>query len=668
MFFYTPNPLPLPRKDAAFMRLYLSIFFFLVTLSGFAQEPAAEKPKERRLLSEKVEETPKAPIEQYRIITLDRDTTYVDTSLTIKKEYEFNYLRKDIFGLMPFANEGQTYNTLDYGLTRTTAYPEFGYKAKHFNYLEADDVKYYSVATPLTELYFKSVMEQGQTLDAFITVNTSERLNMSIGYKGLRSLGKYINQLSSTGNFRFTASYFTKNERYAVNAHFVSQDMLNGENGGIVSDANFESEDTDFKNRARLEVYFKDAKSFLKGYRGFIDHSFLVNGKKGSNNLYVTHQFNYERKFFEYSQPTVASTITDDTGRTYQIQRYGPAFATANIIDQVRYNRMYNKAGLVYENTTLGRFGFFADDFRYNYYYDRIITFDTGTIPSSLNDEINSVGGQYEYGKGKWKGKVLYSVAINGPATNNAEASAEYKINNKNKLSFKYQSETKLPDHIYNLHQSSYVGYNWYNDFENVKINALEAVAETQWLTAAVQLHTIKDQLYFSDDQDGINDTLQIVTPKQYNKSINYVSVKVGREFRYGKFALDNTFLYQKVDQDDDVLNVPQFVTRNTLYYSDYFFKRALYIQTGVTLNYFTEYYANEYNPMLGEFFVQRQKEIGNFPMLDFFVNARVRQTRFFLKAEHFNSMFTGNDYYSAPHYPYRDFMIRFGLVWNFFQ
>ena len=651
------------------MRFYLSIFVFLLTLSGFSQDkPEAEKPEERRLLSEKIQETPKAPIEQYRIVTLDRDTTYVDTSLTIKKEYEFNYLRKDIFGLMPFANEGQPYTILDYGLVRTTAFPEFGRKAKHFNYLEAEDVRYYSVATPLTELYFKSVMEQGQTLDAFLTVNTSERLNMSIAYKGLRSLGKYINQLSSTGNFRFTTSYFTKNERYHLNLHFVSQDMRNGENGGIVSDANFESEDNAFKNRARLEVYFKDAESFLKGYRGFIDHSFRIDNDQDSNNLYVTHQFNYERKFFEYNQPTIASTITDSQGDTYQIVRFGPAFVEANINDQVRYNRMYNKAGLVYENTTLGRFGFFADDFRYNYYYDKIINLDSGIIPSSLDDAINSIGGQYEYGKGKWKGKLLYSVAVNGPAMSNGEASAAYKINGKNRLSFKYRNQSKIPDHIYNLHQSSYYSYIWYHDFENVKTNSLEAVAETQWLTAALELRTIKDHLYFSDDYDAMSDTLQLVSPKQYNKPVNYLSVKIGREFRYGKFALDNTFLYQKVDQEAKILNVPEFVTRNTLYYSDYFFERALYLQTGVTFNYFTKYYADEYNPMLGEFFVQQQKEIGNFPMLDFFINARIRQTRIFLKAEHFNSAFTGNDFYSAPHYPYRDFMIRFGLVWNFFQ
>ncbi|MEN0010776.1 putative porin, partial [Flavobacterium nitrogenifigens] len=121
-------------------------------------------------------------------------------------------------------------------------------------------------------------------------------------------------------------------------------------------------------------------------------------------------------------------------------------------------------------------------------------------------------------------------------------------------------------------------------------------------------------------------------------------------------------------DQDSPILNVPELVTRNTLYFSDYFFKKAMFLQTGITFNYFTKYFANDYNPLIGEFYVQNQKEIGEFPMFDFFINAKIRQTRIYLKAEHFNSSFTGNNFYSAPSYPYRDFMVRFGLVWNFFQ
>ena len=126
--------------------------------------------------------------------------------------------------------------------------------------------------------------------------------------------------------------------------------------------------------------------------------------------------------------------------------------------------------------------------------------------------------------------------------------------------------------------------------------------------------------------------------------------------------------MYQKVGQEDPILNVPEFVTRNTLYFTDYLFKKAMYLQTGVTLNYFTEFYANSYNPLLGEFSVQNSEKIGNYPRLDFFINARVRQTRIYLKAEHFNSSYTGYNYYTAPNYPYRDFMVRFGVVWNFFS
>jgi hypothetical protein len=74
-----------------------------------------------------------APIDKYRFVS-DRDTTYLDTSLTIQREYSFNYLRKDNFGLLPFPNEGQTYNTLQYSLTKYSPYPEFGFKAKHFGF------------------------------------------------------------------------------------------------------------------------------------------------------------------------------------------------------------------------------------------------------------------------------------------------------------------------------------------------------------------------------------------------------------------------------------------------------------------------------------------------------------------------------------------------------
>jgi len=647
------------------MKIVFSALFLVFTLLVFSQQPVQEKPKRSLIKTEQQkakEKAQKAPISSYKIVSLDRDTTFVDTSLTIKKEYEFNYLRKDNFGLLPFANEGHTYTTLQFGLVDASPYPEFGYKAKHFNYLEVNDVKYYSVATPLTEMYFKTVMQQGQSSDVFITLNTSERFNFSLAYKGLRSLGKYINQLSSNGNFTFTTSYNTKNKRYFLNLHFTGQDSENGENGGITTTTDFESKNPDYKERQRLEVYLTDAKTFMKGKRVFVDHNFRINPKEGSNNLTLKHQFNYEYKFFEYNQATVASTVGDKT-----VNRFGDSFVTRGINDQVRYNRMYNKVGLEYENTLLGKFQFFVDDFRYNYYYNSVFVLSDKVVPSSLNDEINSFGGQYEYHRKKWSGKFLYSNSITNQSLTAVEANLNYKINDKNEVVFQYQNNNKLPNHIYNLHQSSYTNYNWYNDFKNEKNNSITVGAKTQWVSATLQASVLNDFLYFQNTSS--NDTIQLIAPKQYDKTINYLSLKVNKEFKFWKLGFDNTVLFQKADQDNQVLNVPKLVTRNTLYFTNYFFKKALYLQTGIIFNYFTKYYANDYNPVVSEFFVQNNKQIGDFANCDFFVNARIRQTRIFVKAEHFNSAFSAtNTFYSAPNYPYRDFMIRFGLVWNFFQ
>lgn len=623
-----------------------------------------------------------ATIDMYKIITLDRDTTYVDTSLSLKKEYEVNYLRKDNFGLLPFSNEGQAYNTLDFGLTKFNPFPEMGFRAKHSAYMEVEDINYYNVATPFTDLMYRSVVEQGQVLDAFITLNTSENLNFAVGYKGLRSLGKYINQLSSNGNFRFISSYNTTDKRYFLKLHFTAQDFSNQENGGIIDTSLFEAGNDPYTQRERLDVYLKDATSLLKGNRYFIDHTFRLN-KNNPNSLVFHHQFNYEHKFFEYKQGAAN-------------ERFGESY-TSSINNKTRYNRMYNMLGAAYTNETIGTVEFYLEDFSYNYFYKRVIlgntdsdTPDTPSViatPNSISDRINTYGARYTYHKDKWKGSVLFSNSITSQSLANIDVNARYTFDEKNVLSAKYQNMNKLPNHNFNLFQSDYKSYNWppYYEgeelgvekrgpktFKNEKINNFEFEAKTQWATASVQYTVLNDYLYFrryNEDTPSTTDINSIlVTPDQFGGTINYLSLKVAKEFKFWKLGLDNTFLYQKVDQGDNVLNVPEFVTRNTLYYSDHVFKKALFFQTGITFQYFTKYYGNDYNPVIGEFYTQNEKKIGGFPLMDFFINAKIQQFRLFLKAEHFNASFTGYNYYSAPNYPYRDFTIRFGVIWDFFS
>ena len=213
------------------------------------------------------------------------------------------------------------------------------------------------------------------------------------------------------------------------------------------------------------------------------------------------------------------------------------------------------------------------------------------------------------------------------------------------------------------LYQSDYINYNWKNEFNTVKTQQLSFNIESKKLAnITLDLTTINDYVYFGTDQ-----TTKLVKPFQNDKSITYLRLKASKEIKYRNFALNNTVMYQNVKDENQVFNVPQVITRNTLYYSNHLFKKAMYLQTGITFNYFTAYNMDGYDPVLAEFYTQNEQEYGGFPRLDFFVNAKIRQTRIYIKAEHFNSAFTGRDYFSAPNTPFRDFKIRFGLVWNFF-
>jgi hypothetical protein len=626
-------------------KFYL-IIGLLFSVYGFSQ-----KDKPYAVPSSAVTPKQVATIDMYKIISISKDTTAVDTSLTIQKEYRFNYLRKDIFGLMPFANEGQTYNTLQYSLKKHQYLPEMGFSAKHFNFMEAKQIQYYHVPTPYTELYYRSVMEQGQNVDAFITINTSKNLNFFIGYKGLRSIGKYINSLASTGNFRFGLSYQTEGGRYALNTHVLYQDILNNENGGITNHADFESDNPDYKERGRLDVNLKDASTLLKGRSFFSSQVFRLNKQTTDNNWYVSHELNAEAKFFQYKQ-------------TSQNAFFGDAYIKSGISDFTNLKQIKNKFALDYDQSLLGKLTVFAENLSYNYYYNKEYIKESQLIPHRLSQDLWFVGTAYTFSRKSIYGKVSYTNGMTDASLNELDGLVTFQRQGKKILSFGYQKVNKQPNHIYSLYQSSYLNYNWYNQFKTEKINRLSVAATVLGIKTSAEYQIINDYLYFSNDGTDILS----VTPKQYGSTINYWSVKIEKEFKVKKWALDNTLLIQQVKQDDPILNVPQYVLRNTLYYTNSFFKKALQMQMGVTANYFSAYYANNYNPVIGEFYVQQSKKIGDFPVIDIFVNAKIKTAQVYLKAEHFNSSFSNNNFYAAPAYPYRDFIIRFGIIWRFFS
>ncbi|WP_419212532.1 putative porin [Maribacter sp. X9] len=628
-----------------------------------------EKSKSEKSTDRKNKDTASVTIKDYKIISFERDTTYLDTTLTIQKEYKYNYLRQDDFELMSFSNIGQAYNSLGVDLDRNTLYPNLGAMAKDRKYLEKEQIVYYNVPTPMTELFFKTTLEQGQLLDANLAFNTSPRLNFSIGYIGHRSLGKYDHNQIQSGNFTTTTNYRSTNARYAVRAHIAAQNILSQENGGLSDkERQFESGDPDFKNRPRVNVYLDNADNKILGKRYYLDHTYKLVRKQSDSSrvektsLSIGHAFDYETKYYQFVQSP------NDT-------LFGNAILT-DVDDKAYLKTFYNEVNAQFYNSTLGRLTGSVNMYNYDYYFNSLFINQEGTVvPNQLKGTEIALGGKYSKRIGGFDFDGSLNYSLSGSLTGNLlNASASYALNKDNKFKLSLHTSSRMPNFNYLLYQSEYLNYNWDNTgtFDKERISSLKGeFTSNTWGNLMVKYSNLDNYSYFapiSDNAMGDGQDNAYIKPLQESNGISYLKVKYAKEFKVGMFALNNTVMYQNVTQENQVLNLPQIVTRNTLYFSSDVFKKAMFLQTGITLKYFTSYKMNAYNPVLAEFYVQNKQELGGYPLLDFFINARVKQTRIYLKAEHFNASFSGYDYYSAPNYPYRDFVIRFGLVWNFFS
>ncbi|WP_240927970.1 putative porin, partial [Cellulophaga sp. Z1A5H] len=549
-------------------------------------------------------------------------------------------------------------------------YPKLGAMAKNYNYMEMEDIDYYNVPTPMTEVMFKTVFEEGQFLDILLTFNLSKRFNYAIAYKGFRSYGKYNNSQAEAGNFRTSANYLSENQRYSFRGHIAAQDLINEENGGLNDVVGqFESGDSDFTDRSRIDVNLTDAQSKILGKRYFFENQYKLIKKDNDSSsvektsLAIGHLFNYETKYYQFTQ---------DSENAY----FGDAFVATDLSDKAQLRSFYNQFSAEFYNSTLGRLKANLNIFNYNYSFNSILITDAQVINSNLKGDEISIGANYQKRIKGFNLKGDFAYNLTGDLTGsilNAEAS--YSLGESVFLSAKLHSSSRMPNFNYLLYQSGYSNYNWDNSntFEKTKTNSLQFNIDSKLLgSASAKFTTLDNYSYFAVDPsvtlvEGESEN-QYIKPFQETSSINYIKLKYNKEFKLGNFALDNTLMYQTVSQSNDILNVPQFTTRNTLYYSKEIFKKAMFLQTGVTFKYFTSYNMNSYNPLLGELYIQNDQSLGGFPVIDFFINAKVQQTRIYLKAEHLNSSFSGYNYFSAPDNPYRDFIVRFGVVWNFFS
>ncbi len=163
-------------------------------------------------------------------------------------------------------------------------------------------------------------------------------------------------------------------------------------------------------------------------------------------------------------------------------------------------------------------------------------------------------------------------------------------------------------------------------------------------------------------------------TLQQQTALFNVLQLSAQKTFTLRKhLAWHSEFYFQQTIGNAPV-HLPALFTRQRIAYEGKLGFKNLQIAMGLELKYFSNYKADGYSPLPGQFFFQDTEIIKeHLPDMSLYVNFRIRNFKAFIRAENLNTAryankkfgFTNNNLV-APGYPMPGLIIRTGVVWSF--
>jgi len=210
--------------------------------------------------------------------------------------------------------------------------------------------------------------------------------------------------------------------------------------------------------------------------------------------------------------------------------------------------------------------------------------------------------------------------------------------------------------------------FRWSNSFGKENETRLEGSLRVPHVgfEATVAQSVLGNRVYFGED----------MLPAQASGAVSVTGVYLREDLPIG-IGTSSVNLNHRVmlqwSTDQKVVPVP-LASAYLSYYYDFVVARfegndVLRLQIGVDGRYNTRYYAPGYNPGTGQFYNQRERQLGNYIWLDAFVNAKWKRMRILVKMQHLSDdMFGSTDFFSVLHYPMNRRILKLGLSWNFYD
>ncbi|WP_422359741.1 putative porin [Reichenbachiella sp.] len=563
------------------------------------------------------------------------DTLYhtIDTAIHNLERFEFKDKTEIVY--QDLGNNGTALRPIYYSepqtVGRTTGFESYTPYVK-----KSDDFKYYDSKSPFMELSVGFGGKGRNVVDFNFSRNINAQWNIGFdvhkisSFKLIGASSLRETQISGTAVDAYTF-HSSKNSKYHLMFHAYKFEHDASETGGIKLPDDpeerdyFQYQDSDIKlrnatssdNRTRLHLYQEySVAEFFEVY--------AVAERNNVENKYEDYPLSSTTDYYNQFLIRTDSTLDASLFNEWKVE----AGLKGRAGKRIFYSGYVKRRDIDFSYRHLDTFGHTAE----NYLGGDIVLYVTKSNALSGEVEVND-GGQYRF-SGRYQNNFL---------------KAEYK------------SSKSLPSFMTERYFGNH--YEWSNNFSDILSNTISGSVFYAFpfvrLEPEVKISSIDNYVYFGTDSlPAQNSAVALV-----NKYSLKADFTVGKHFKF-----ENRTIFNHVAGDGaDAIRTPDWNYFGKWYYDNIVFNNYMEMQLGFNLRWQSAYYANAYDPITQQFYIQNDFEIPSFWTADLFFVMKAQKLSLWAKFKYLNQK-KEEGYFETPYYPGTRKMIDLGLRWHFYD